>query len=219
MYQSKITRPKSLGTDWTHCCVTVLKQAFDCCSFWAPFPFCPFQMQEFTEVLVCWHFHRPASLTFHSGSGIHSANSGQLCISPHASLVQFVQLMWVPGLPMALPHEHRLVWWSLDWSNPVTRPDLFSFLGDCGSVSHQWQGSFNAYLIHFPFGIIHNDFKLYNYLLFKLHYFFFGSRQQHSLSILLIFFLPQQAFLSSRCDEKACFHYYFLFLKNPGRPR
>lgn len=53
----------------------------------------------------------------------------------------------------------------------VTRPDLFTSLADCGSVSRHWQGLFNAYLIHLPFGIIHNAFKFYNYLLFKLHYF------------------------------------------------
>lgn len=92
----------------------------------------------------------------------------------------------------------------------VTRPNPFTFLGDCGAVSHHWQGLFNAYLIHLPFGITHNGFEFYNFLLFKLHYISLevGSNIHFQPSF---FFLTQQAFLSSRCDEKACFHYYFLF--------
>lgn len=164
---------ESLGTDWNHYCVTIFETGFWLLQV----------LSSISNLLIPdTAIHRKAGLLafpqcsqadFPLSSGSPSASSGQLGTSPDASLVQPEQQMWLLLSPWPSLRSTDLTgdpWTGLTLTL-VTRPDLLTFLGDCEAVSHQSQGLFNAYLIHLPFRILHNGFKFYNFLLFKLHYF------------------------------------------------
>lgn len=87
----------------------------------------------------------------------------------------------------------------------VTRPDLFTFLGDCGAVSHQWQGLFNAYLIHLPFGIIHNGFKFYNFIYLNYIIFLWKKAAAFTFNPNFFFFFPSRLFYQTDVMKKHVF--------------
>lgn len=104
------------------------------------------------------------------------------------------------------------------------------FSGVLWAVPHQWQGLFNPYLNHLPFGIIPRSFKYYYYLLFKLHHFsleVITNTHFQPFSVLWgsffvfvfgLFCFMTAFFYQADITKKHIFITIF-FLKNPDRPR